>query len=203
MPYQELLQKYHLEGFTKILQPLARPCLRGTPSTAETESFCGGLPTVDQGFEWPCKSGRPLDFVAQIACLDIPYWSQDQGFLLFFYDNEHWGLEASEKGYIQVRWQKGEREFEESRLPSITTKAFFGLLKKVYRPKVYQKVYLQFSESMSFPSEDRLTFKFPDEAEAENYCDFLEELNRVWSIFSKPLEGVARAPVDKAVPVPR
>ncbi len=25
----------------------------------------------------------------------------------------------------------------------------------------------------------------------------------VWSIFSKPLEGVARAPVDKAVPVPR
>ncbi len=184
---ENLIAKHHLEDFGSLLRSQARPCHRGYASKHPSDSFCGGLPWVDEGFVWPDRRGRPLDFVAQIACRDVPHWPKDEGALLFFYDNEHWGLEAEDKGFIKVLWQLGEKEFESSQLPTHESKRFFGLLKNRKTPVIYQKVPLIFVPSLSYPSHERLAYEFPDEFTNDNYAELLEDLSSPLQLEGYPL----------------
>ncbi len=61
-------------------------------------SKLGGLPDVNAGFVWPHLHGKPLGFIGQLRCADLPVaglgpdWPTD-GLLHFFYDLEEqpWG----------------------------------------------------------------------------------------------------------------
>jgi uncharacterized protein YwqG len=61
-------------------------------------SKLGGLPDVAAGFEWPHLKAKPLGFIGQLRCADLPAagldpnWPTD-GLLHFFYDIEEqpWG----------------------------------------------------------------------------------------------------------------
>lgn len=155
-----------LARYRDALEVLARPCLRGYESS-QGRSFAGGLPRVDEGFVWPCKDGVPLHFVAQIACADVPEWGREEGAMLFFYSNRHWGSSPKDEGHVQVLWQRGTS-------PAQPPPARSGFFRKP-GPKIYRQVWLQFKPSRSFPSYERLGFEL-DEVAHEEYGEFLAEL---------------------------
>lgn len=164
-----------LENYRSQIEGRAKPCLLGRVSKEERPSFCGGLPLVDPGFVWPSKNQMPLHFVAQIACEDVPGWPQNEGALLFFYDDSHWGLSPGDQGHAQVIWQRGERRLTPEELPRVEKKKLLGLMKAVVKPRTYKQVFLRFEEGRSYPGVERLGFEFEDEAEEELYFEFLAE----------------------------
>lgn len=164
-----------LENYRSQIERLVKPCVLGQVSQQEGLTFCGGLPKVDSDFVWPTKNGMPLHFVAQVACSEVSKWPQDDGALLFFYDDAHWGLSPEDRGHAQVLWQRGERQLTADDLPRFEKRRVMGLLKAVVQPRVYRRVYLGLEDGISYPDAERLHFEFADEAEEELYYEFLAE----------------------------
>lgn len=168
-----------LEPYRDRLESLALPCLRGYPGKGR--SFAGGMPLVDKDFVWPRKDGVPLQFVAQIACQDVPDWKRETGWMLFFYSNQHWGSSPRDQGHVRVLWQQGHAP---AAPPEPGPARFFGLLPGE-RPRVTRQVWLHFKPSRSFPSYERLGFELSEEAHDE-YGEMLAELSSPLQIGGYP-----------------
>lgn len=88
-------------------------------------SKLGGLPDVPAGFEWPQLKGKPLGFIGQLRCADLPaagleaLWPAD-GMLHFFYDVEEqpWGGDDIAAETPFVRYTETTSELRPARPPS-------------------------------------------------------------------------------------
>ena len=101
-------------------------------------SKLGGLPDVPAGFEWPQLKGKPLGFIGQLRCADLPaagleaLWPTD-GMLHFFYDVEEqpWGGDDIAAETPFVRYTETTSELRPARPPSGAPTGFilpqFGL----------------------------------------------------------------------------
>ncbi len=85
------LSEFQLEPYREQIAKVVRPCLLGTLANEPTGDFFGGMPMVDDPFVWPQKDGYPLNFVGQVQCCRFKSLPMQEGYLLFFYDNRHWG----------------------------------------------------------------------------------------------------------------
>ena len=204
---EELISAYELACFAPAILKLAKPCLRGTLCSRPSQSYGGGLPLVDDGFEWPLKNGRPLQFVAQIEAAVAPQWRRDSGFLLFFYDSRYWGGSSKDSGHAKVIWQQGTRPLTLDQMPKVrrTRKWLLWKWSKLHTAKITKQVYLEFHTSKSFPSLDRGLLKLPSEAEEESYCEFLAALDSPIQIGGYPVpiqSDTMEADCAKCVDVP-
>ena len=171
-PQKLELQSFELEGYESEIKSVARACTIGKAVEHVTPSYCGGLPSVDHDFAWPIKDGYPLSFIGQISCTEIDFIPNETGYLLFFYDNRHWGNSASDRGHAIAIHQSGERTLEQAELPVIQVSCLFGWIQRLVRPKVYKKTYVSFCEGLSFPSEERKLIPFENEVDEECYLEF-------------------------------
>lgn len=166
------LAQHELTPHIDAIRQVARPCLVGCPATSECQSYFGGSPRVPVNFEWPTKDGYPLSFVGQLHCSDIDLLPSDDGDLLFFYDNRHWGNSPKDLGHAVVMHVPDSVERYEPELPTRTVPAFFGLTQKKVSPKQYLRVNVEFERSESYPWYERERIEFPDEVADESYLEF-------------------------------
>ena len=96
------LASHELTPHIDAIRQVARPCLVGSPCESDCDSYFGGMPRVPSDFDWPTKDGYPLAFVGQLHCRDIDLVPSDDGDLLFFYDNRHWGYKPKDIGHAIV-----------------------------------------------------------------------------------------------------
>ena len=168
------LSSHELTKYADAIRRVSRPCLTGHRCEQECDSYFGGMPNVLPGFDWPTKDGYPLAFVGQLHCRDIDLVPTDDGDLLFFYDNRHWGYSPKDMGHAVVIHIQSNIERITPDLPTNTVTSFFGLMKKDVTPKRYQRVNVRFEPSISYPWYERelLTFScdFADECYAEFCC---------------------------------
>ena len=179
-------EKHELEPFRHAIESVSRPCVAGSPTDDERDSFFGGMPLVDRDFVWPLNDGLPLDFIGQLKCQEIDLLPFRSGYLLFFYDNRHWGYSPNDRGHVRVLHQQGERQASESDLPEYITSSFFGLRKRLVRPKVYTRVNINFCDSRSYPSLERGSLSFDDEQWEEAYCEFCYDVEPLVQIGGYP-----------------
>ncbi|NER83022.1 MAG: DUF1963 domain-containing protein [Leptolyngbya sp. SIO1D8] len=170
------LEKHELGAYRHAIETVSQPCIVGSPSDANTDSYFGGMPTVDRDFTWPLKNGYPLDFVGQLKCSELDLLRIDTGYLLFFYDNRHWGDLPKDHGHAVVLRQHGERQANESDLPECDITSLFGLLKRTVKPKVYAKVNVTFENSCSYPSWERQLISFDSDLWEEEYMEFCYDI---------------------------
>lgn len=180
------LEKYELEPHRQAIEAAALACLIGLTSESECDSYFGGLPKIDPGFTWPMKDGIPLNFIGQLKCSDIDLWPRKDGYLLFFYDNRHWGDSAKDVGYAIVLHQTGKTQATLSDLPEKQVSSFFGLWKTIVKPKVYQKVNVTFKEGESFPSLDRNHIALGNSKDEECYLEFLQDMQATIQVGGYP-----------------
>jgi uncharacterized protein YwqG len=175
---EELIATHELSDWAPAILKLARPCLRAVATDRPSRSHAGGLPLVDEGFEWPQKDGWPLQFVACIEACAAPLFQRNDGSLLFFYDDRHWGVSPKDRGHAVVVWQHGTRPLAQDQMPRVEQQRNWLLWKstKIRKPKITRQVGLEFFPSKSFPSLDRGLLKLPGEAEEELYTEFLDSL---------------------------
>jgi len=173
--HEALLKKYELERYRAAIEAVKTACLVGEVTTDQAESFCGGYPKVDPGFVWPMKDGYPLHFVAQFSCKEIGLARPESGYLLFFYDNRHWGGSPKDLGHAVVLHQRGERELKDADLPTREVKKLFGLTTAQVRPKVYKRVGVRFRPGFSYPTLERRLIELEDEGWEEAYGEFVAE----------------------------
>ena len=161
------ISRLGLERYSATITAAARPCRVARVADSRCPSFLGGLPEVEDGFQWPLKEHRPLEFLAQITLSDLGL--EGDGHLLFFWDNYHWGGSAKDKGHaLAVPVSSGEPWSAE--LPSYEKKGFFGLKKSLVEVRTYALRFLTFSSSLSFPMELPAV---SDEGAFEVYLDAL------------------------------
>src|SRR5712672_3619627 len=132
------LEKYELQNYRNAIEAVQAKCQLGELTKDVTGSYCGGFPKVDPGFVWPTKNGYPLHFIALLGCRELDLVNPNSGWLLFFYDNRHWGYSPRDLGHAVVLPQRGERTLTPHELPSCEKKRLFGLITTRVRPKVYQ-----------------------------------------------------------------
>ncbi len=169
--HEDELTRYSLEPYRSSIEDVAKLCLIGLPSEIETDSFFGGMPAVDKGFTWPLMDGYPLHFIGQLNCSHFCLPPKQTGYLLFFYDNRHWGYTPKDRGHVLVLHQQGEQQLRESDLPECEVPQLFGLRKKRVIPNVYRQVYVQFEASTSYPSFERELIRLDSDWE-EAYSEF-------------------------------
>lgn len=87
----------------ELVAPLSRPAVQLVHSGIETESHFGGSPTAGSEISWPCRSGKPLTFLASIHLPTLQNthafeWIPSDGSLCFFYDAEQqpWGFDPKD-----------------------------------------------------------------------------------------------------------
>jgi uncharacterized protein YwqG len=165
-------ESHELTPYIDAIRRVARPCLVGNAVEAKCHSYFGGMPQVPPNFEWPTKDGYPLHFVGQLHCRDIDLIPSNNGDLLFFYDNRHWGYKSEDFSHAIVTHIPEGVARNEPDLPTRTVPAFFGLTKKRVSPKTYQRVDVQFKPSTSYPCYERELLTFPDEVADECYTEF-------------------------------
>lgn len=178
---------HELTKYVDEIRRVARRCLVGKPCEPESNSYFGGMPRAPLGFDWPTKDGYPLAFVGQLHCRDVELVPSNDGDLLFFYDNRHWGDSAKDRGHTIVAHVPSDIERHEPNSPVRTVPAFFGLTTKTVRPKQYQRVDVQFSSSESYPSYERKLLTFPDDAGKECYAEFCDSIRPDIQIGGFPL----------------
>ena len=166
------LSSHELTKYADAIRRVSRPCLTGHRCEQECDSYFGGMPNVLPGFDWPTKDGYPLAFVGQLHCRDIDLVPTDDGDLLFFYDNRHWGYKPKDIGHAIVTHFPAGIERNVPDLPTRIVPAFFGLTKKSVSPKRYQRVNIQFAPSASYPWYERELLTFPDDVGDECYTEF-------------------------------
>ena len=165
------LESHELTPYVDAIRQVARPCLVGNSCKIERDSYFGGIPRVPPNFDWPTKDGYPLAFVGQLHCRDIELLPSDDGDLLFFYDNRHWGYKPKDLGHAVVTHIPAGPERNEPDIPTRIVPAFFGLTKKSVSPKCYQRINVQFAPSASYPWEREL-LTFSDDFADECYLEF-------------------------------
>lgn len=170
------LQPHDLTSYIDAIRLASRPCLAGRISDSDCDSYFGGMPLVAPGFEWPTKDGYPLAFVGQLHCSDIKLVPANEGDLLFFYDNRHWGYSPKDLGHAVVIHQQSTDQRIQPELPSRLASTLFGLRKKTVKPKVYQRVDVAFTDSCSYPSYERKLITFADDVGEECYMEFCEAI---------------------------
>jgi uncharacterized protein YwqG len=134
------------------------------------------MPMVDDSFVWPQKDGYPLNFVGQVQCCRFESLPMQEGNLLFFYDNRHWGYSPKDTGHAVVLHQHGSRVLNRPDLPKREVRFLFGLLKKMVTPRIFQQVHVSFDRGLSYPSLDRELVYFGDEVAEECYIEFCESI---------------------------
>ena len=117
------LSRLGLERYSAAIKAAARPCRVARVTEVRSSSFLGGLPAVEDGFQWPWKEQRPLEFLAQLTLADLGL--EGSGHLLFFWDNYHWGGSARDKGHAVATLVSTGKPWSEN-LPSYEKKSFFG-----------------------------------------------------------------------------
>jgi len=172
---EALLEKYELQNYRNAIEAVQAKCEVGELTKDVTGSYCGGFPKVDPGFVWPTKNGYPLHFIALLSCRELDLANPNSGWLLFFYDNRHWGYSPKDLGHAVVLHQRGERTLTPDELPSCEKKRLFGLITTRVRPKVYQQVGVRFHSGFSYPTLERELIQFEDEGWDEAYCNFIFE----------------------------
>ncbi|QEG21489.1 YwqG family protein [Mariniblastus fucicola] len=166
------LASHELTPYADSIRRASRPCLAGILCEQERDSYFGGMPKLPSGFDWPTKDGHPLAFVGQLHCQDIDLVPTDDGDLLFFYDNRHWGDSPNDAGHaIVAHIQPGIVRITPE-LPTCTVPSFFGLMKKNVRPRRYRRVNVKFERSASYPGYERQLLTFPDDVADECYTEF-------------------------------
>ncbi|MGI9378469.1 MAG: YwqG family protein [Methyloligellaceae bacterium] len=166
------IASHELTGYTDAIRRVSRPCLVGTPCNQERASYFGGMPHVPPNFDWPTKDGHPLAFVGQIHSRDIDLVPSDDGDLLFFYDNRHWGYKPKDIGHAIVTHIPAGINRHQSDLPTRTVSGFFGLTKESVSPKRYERVNVRFETSTSYPWYERELLTFSDDVADERYTEF-------------------------------
>ena len=161
------INRLGLGPYSAAITAAARPCRVARVTGSRSPSFLGGLPEVEDGFQWPAKEQRPLEFLAQISLADLGLGGADH--LLFFWDNYHWGGSSMDKGHaVAVPVSSGKPWSAE--LPSYEKRSFFGLKKSLVEVRTYAQRFLTFSPSLSFPLELPAV---SDEGDFEVYIDEL------------------------------
>jgi uncharacterized protein YwqG len=166
------LRSHELSRYTDAIRDASRPCLIGNIIETVGETYFGGMPLVSSDFHWPAKDGHPLSFIGQLHCSDVDLIPSDDGDLLFFYDNRHWGYKPSDLGHAIVVHLSGNSSRVLPELPTLQVPAFFGLRKKTVQPKVYKRVNISLTPSTSYPSYDRKLVAFDDDVAEECYLEF-------------------------------
>jgi uncharacterized protein YwqG len=105
------------------LEGIAEPCLQfRTLPMADGEpipgsSKLGGDPELPEEYNWPIWHGKPLDFLLQLDCGEIPAHLKDAllpetGWLYFFYDIERstWGYDPRDRGSWRALFFSGDRK---------------------------------------------------------------------------------------------
>lgn len=166
------LASHELTTYVDAIRRVSRPCLAGGLCEQERDSYFGGMPNVPPSFDWPTKDGHPLAFVGQLHCRDIDLVPTDDGDLLFFYDNRHWGYSPKDIGHAIVTYIHTGIERITPDLPTRTVPSFFGLMKKDVSPKRYQRVNVKFERSASYPWYERQLLTFSDDVSNDCYTEF-------------------------------
>jgi uncharacterized protein YwqG len=166
------LASHELTQYADAIRRVSRPCLVGKTCEHPCDSYFGGMPRVPRNFDWPTKDGYPLAFVGQLHCRDIDLVPSNDGDLLFFYDNRHWGYKAKDRGHAIVVHIPSGIERHEPDLPTRTVPAFFGVTTKSVSPKRYQRVDVEFASSDSYPWYERELLTFTDSVADECYTEF-------------------------------
>lgn len=170
------LQSHNLSSYVEAIRLASLPCLAGRISAASCNSYFGGMPLVNPGFKWPMKDGYPLSFIGQLHCADLDLVPTDEGSLLFFYDNRHWGYSPKDIGHAIVLHQQATDQRIQPELPGVEMTSFFGLRKKTVKPKVYQRIDVTFTASRSYPSHERNLLTFANEVDEESYMEFCQSV---------------------------
>ena len=178
---------HELTAYADAIRQVSRPCLAGVPCQRESNSYFGGMPHVPPGFDWPTKDGYPLSFVGQIHCRDVDLVPSDDGDLLFFYDNRHWGDNRKDIGHAIVTHVPARAQRTTPALPTRTVPRLFGLMQSVVSPKCYQRVDVQFEQAASYPWYERKLLSFPDDVADECYVEFCCDISPDVQIGGFPL----------------
>lgn len=128
-------------------------CRVGSVSTAACTIGCskkGGLPDVDEAFEWPTSRGRHLSFLAQIKLSQFTN-TQTSGVLQFFWSQSALSSNAENFRVLHTADPKSRL----SAVPESETN-WFGLFKRKHTPKTWAEEALEFQDSYCLPSPERL-----------------------------------------------
>jgi len=139
-----MLRSRGLEGIAEpCLQFHALPILEDEPTFGSSK--LGGHPELPIEDSWPTWHGKPLDFLLQLDCREIPPHLKAgllpaTGWIYFFYDTEGntWGFDPGDRGSWRVLYFDGDRETLVPRRRPGSTKAKF----KPCRLTFFESIYL-------------------------------------------------------------
>ncbi len=169
-------EKHELQPYRSAMEACGRDCTVGMIATAESASYFGGFPLVNPEFVWPCKNGYPLNFIGQLPCSQLDMLPADDGHLLFFYDNRHFGYSKRDLGHAVVLHQHGHRQLSDADLPTQEVSRFFGLLNRSATPFVYKRVGVTLTAGRSYPPWQLNTVRFPHDGWADAYYEFMADV---------------------------
>jgi uncharacterized protein YwqG len=98
-----------IQEHLQYLNGLTKPALVLSPTTEQSMSRIGGLPSLPENIPWPEWDGAPLAFLCQLDLSEVPPGLETSGLppsgmLYFFYDQEQrtWGFDPEDKGSWRV-----------------------------------------------------------------------------------------------------
>lgn len=169
-----LLEHFDLAEFREDILSLSQPAvrIRLAGSNPGVRSRFGGLPDLPEGFPWPSKGEKYLDFLAQIDLSELSetFASSligEQGILSFFYDvdDQPWGFDPKDRSGWEVLYFPESANCIQTVCP-------------VERPD-----HCKFEEcALTF--EEELTFIDPCVVDSDyysEYCDFCKAWNGIQS----------------------
>jgi uncharacterized protein YwqG len=128
---EQILKLAREHGLERVSERIERAILPGIHltkvSAAELpvgSSRIGGLPDVPPDFQWPQWRDRPLGFLAQIQCDELPRIESDllpsSEMLYFFYDlvDQPWGYDPEDRGGAVVIFAENPASLSTASLPS-------------------------------------------------------------------------------------
>ena len=100
-----------------------------------------------------------------------------EGYLLFFYDNRHWGYSPKDTGHAVVLHQHGSRVLNKTELPEREVRIPFRLAEKDGHVRGFiSECMCRLTVGLSYPSLDRELVKLGDEVAEECYIEFCESI---------------------------
>ncbi|HET6428967.1 MAG TPA: YwqG family protein [Phycisphaerae bacterium] len=117
----DLLARHFAPETAEAVSRTILPSIRILPAPPPYEGFplgrsrIGGEPDMPPGHPWPRRQGRPLSFLAQINCAELP--DPDgasplprDGLLLVFYDADQqpWGFDPADRDGWKVIYHEGD-----------------------------------------------------------------------------------------------
>ncbi|MHC4391404.1 MAG: DUF1963 domain-containing protein [Planctomycetota bacterium] len=182
-----------LDPYKRRIEELKVPCAGGSFAdlpVALGDSKKGGLPHVDAAFRWPVHNERPMDFLVQLRCADVPLVPVDQGCLLFFWDQRDWGYTHKDAGAFQVVHVRAPDRVASE--PPTYRERFLWFFERTRTPKAWRERRLRFEPGQSLPSLDREPFAFGEDDEAmEDYIALQSGLHQPLQVggFPDPIQS--------------